>query len=70
MHYFRIVPKFTSNVTFFFLKKKKLFHCIIIVYLRIPRIGSPLCTATLLFMRSTAAAPSLTWLAFPEIKER
>lgn len=35
-----------------------------------PRMGSPFCTATLLFMRRTAAAPSLTWLAFPEIKNK
>jgi len=43
---------------------------IAIVYLKIPRIGSPFCTATLLFMRSTAPAPSLIWLAFPEIEKR
>jgi len=42
--------------------------CFLILYLKIPRIGSPFCTATLLFMRSTAAAPSLTWLAFPAVK--
>jgi hypothetical protein len=34
--------------------------------LKTPRIGSPFCTAKLLFIRRTAPAPSLTWLAFPK----
>jgi len=42
----------------------------VIVYLKIPRIGSPFCTTTPLFMRSTTPAPSLIWLAFPEIEKR
>ena len=29
-------------------------------------MGSPFCTATLLFMSNTAPAPSLIWLEFPE----
>lgn len=28
-------------------------------------MGSPFCAATLLFVRRTAPAPSLTWLALP-----
>jgi hypothetical protein len=36
------------------------------MYLKTPRIGSPFCIAKLLFIRRTAPAPSLTWLAFPE----
>ena len=30
-----------------------------------PRIGNPFCIVTLLFMKRTAPAPSLTWLEFP-----
>lgn len=36
-----------------------------VTYLNTPRIGNPFCTATLLFIRRTAPAPSLTWLEFP-----
>jgi hypothetical protein len=36
------------------------------MYLKTPRIGSPFCIAKLLFIRRTAPAPSLTWLAFPK----
>jgi len=39
-----------------------------VTYLNTPRMGSPFCTAMLLFMRRTAPAPSLTWLELPMIK--
>uniref|UniRef100_A0A2P2JQA7 Secreted protein n=1 Tax=Rhizophora mucronata TaxID=61149 RepID=A0A2P2JQA7_RHIMU len=32
-----------------------------------PRMGSPFCIATLLFVSNTAPAPSLTWLEFPAV---
>lgn len=39
---------------------------LLIGYLNTPRIGSPFCIATLLFISRTAPAPSLTWLELPE----
>jgi hypothetical protein len=36
--------------------------------LNTPRMGNPFCNATLLFMRRTAPAPSLTWLELPMIQ--
>jgi len=36
------------------------------MYLNTPRMGSPFCCATLLFISRTAAAPSLTWLELPK----
>lgn len=36
------------------------------MYLKTPRIGSPFCIAKLLFIRRTAPAPSVNWLAFPK----
>jgi hypothetical protein len=35
--------------------------------LNTPITESPFCIATLLFIRRTAPAPSLTWLAFPAV---
>ena len=43
-------------------------HDLEVTYLNTPRMGSPFCTAMLLFMRRTAPAPSLTWLELPMIK--
>lgn len=37
-----------------------------IKYLNTPRMGSPFCTAILLFISRTAPAPSLTWLELPK----
>jgi len=40
-----------------------------ILYLNTPRMGSPFCSATLLFISRTAAAPSLTWLELPKARQ-
>lgn len=43
-----------------------IFPMLPLMYLNIPRMGSPFCIATLLFISKTAPAPSLTWLELPK----
>lgn len=43
-----------------------IFSMLPLMYLNIPRMGSPFCIATLLFISKTAPAPSLTWLELPK----